>query len=223
MEFIVDTRNQKDDFVIKSLNRLGHSCSRLKLYFGDIVKKGDMLKSIDFKSSSGGIMELIKNICSKDHIRFKEEINKCINYGGQLTFLCFEDGINCIDDIRNFKIPVFNSTQYKWCYYSKIFNEKISKAKIKSLFDSELKANKIKIYGDYDYALSKYIRDNYYLKKEVSHIKGDLMTKVKLETFIKALKTMSKQDHYGKGVKINFEFCSRENSGEKIIEIMNKF
>lgn len=222
MEFIVDTRNQEDDFIINSLKELGHNCKRLTLYFGDIVKKGDMLKSIDFKSSSGGIMELIKNVCSKDHIRLKNEINKCINYGGELTFLCFEDGVNCIDDIINFEIPKFTSTQYKWFYYSKFLNEKISKAKIKSLFDKDLKSNKVKIYGSYEYAFNKYVRDNFYLKKEISHIKGEPMTKVKLETFIKALKTMEKQDHYGKGVKINFEFCSRIDAGKKIIDILDK-
>ncbi len=124
-DFIVDTRNQKDDFVIKSLAKLGYTCDRLQLYYGDIARKDNILNSIDLKSSSGGLIELAKNILSKDHERIKREIKKCIAYRGKLTFLCFEPGITCIDDIANWEIPTFKSNQYITSYYSKRTNEKI--------------------------------------------------------------------------------------------------
>ena len=148
-DFIVDTRNQKDDFVIKSLAKLGYTCDRLQLYYGDIARKDNILNSIDLKSSSGGLIELAKNILSKDHERIKREIKKCIAYRGKLTFLCFEPGITCIDDIANWEIPTFKSNQYITSYYSKRTNEKISKILINQEFAKRVKNNKIILKGTY--------------------------------------------------------------------------
>lgn len=223
MEFLLDTRNQKDDFVEKSLKNLGHSTERATLYFGDIAIKGQLHNCIDFKSSSGGILELLKNICSKDHNRLKREIEKSIKYGGKITFLCFEEGINSIDDIINYKIPKFKTTLWKSCYYEKTTNKKTTKLQINADFNRAIKNGSIILNKKYDTALQEFTKENYYIKKEIAHIKGEPFTKIKLETFIKALKTMTKQDHYSKGIKINFEFTTKKDCGKKIIEIFNKY
>ena len=75
--FILDSRNQKDSFVEKALNDLGHKTSRdFKLSFGDVAKSTNVFNTIDLKSSGGGLIELAKNVCSKDHNRLKMEILK---------------------------------------------------------------------------------------------------------------------------------------------------
>lgn len=221
-DFIVDTRNQKDDFVIKSLNKLGHRCERKQLYFGDIALKGEMLNCIDLKSSGGGLIELGHNILSKDHERLKKEIHKCIGYGGKITFLCFEPGITCIDDIEYWQIPTFKSNQYVTSYYSKKTNEKISKVTINQEFAKRVKNNKIILKGTYDEGLNAFIEKYTYQKSILAHKKGEPKTKLNPTTLMKAIRTMCEPNHYAEGFKVNIEFTSSENCGLKITEILLK-
>ncbi len=221
-DFIVDTRNQKDDFVIKSLAKLGYTCDRLQLYYGDIARKDNILNSIDLKSSSGGLIELAKNILSKDHERIKREIKKCIAYRGKLTFLCFEPGITCIDDIANWEIPTFKSNQYIISYYSKRTNEKISKILINQEFAKRVKNNKIILKGTYEQGLQDFIDKYTYVKSELVHKKGELKTKITPKTLMKAIRTMSEPNHYGEGVTINFDFTDLASCGLKILHILDK-
>ena len=46
------------------------------------------------------------------------------------------------------------------------------------------------------------------------------MTKVKPETLMKAIQTMTKQDHYRVGFKVNFEFTDKQSCGHKILNIL---
>ena len=48
------------------------------------------------------------------------------------------------------------------------------------------------------------------------------MTKVNPETLMKSIKTMTAQDHYRKGFKVDFEFATKQNCGEKILKILKE-
>lgn len=171
--FILDSRNQKDSFVEKALNDLGHKTSRdFKLSFGDVAKSTNVFNTIDLKSSGGGLIELAKNVCSKDHNRLKMEILKALNKGGQITFLCFEPNIHSIDDIATWQVPTFKSSLYK--------------------------------------------------NGKCLHKKGEKMTKVAPETLMKALKTITTQDHYAPNFKVNLEFTTKDDCGRKIVEIFDR-
>lgn len=183
---IVDTRNQKDDFVVSSLESLGCSVVRSKLPFGDVALATNILKCVDLKSSGGGLIEVAKNICSRDHNRIKKEINSCLAVNGEITFLCFEPGINSIEEVVNWEVPRFKGSLYKDVPK---YNER---------------GNVIA----YDRVLV--------------HKKGDLMSRVKPETLMKAIKTMTEPDHYKPGTKVNFLFTTKQNCGELILEILNK-
>lgn len=50
--------------------------------------------------------------------------------------------------------------------------------------------------------------------------KGEPITKVKGETLMKAIKTMSTPNRYGKGLTVRFSFIAKENAGQKIVEIL---
>lgn len=219
-DFILDTRNQKDDFVIKSLAKLGYSCDRLQLYFGDIARKDNILNSIDLKSCAGGLIELARNILSRDHERLKREIKKCIAYKGKLTFLCFEPNINCIEDIENWQIPTFKSNQYVKSYYSKRTGEKVSKITINQEFERRVKSNKIFLSGTYEEGLNEFIDKYTYQKSVLVHKKDEPVTKIKPEILMKAIKTMSEPNHYGVGVTIDFQFTDLERCGLKIVNIL---
>ena len=221
--FILDSRNQDDSFVQKALEKLGHKCDRgFKLAFGDIAENGDMFTCIDFKSSGGGLPELIRNVCSKDHERLKREIKKVADYGGRLVFLCFEPGINNFDDILAWQSPEFKSTAYKTVWYRKDTNKKVTKTQINAAFVRAWKNNELSFGGNYTQCMKNFVTNFYYYRKELAHTRGTKYTQVNMETFVKALRTMSEQDHYGKGVKIDFEFTTKENCGEKIVEIFNR-
>ena len=110
---ILDTRNQKDAFVEKSFKDLGYTIIRSKLPFGDVALPTNILNCVDLKSSGGGLIEIARNRCSKDHNRMKREIESCLNCGGKITFMCFESGMEKIEDIENWKIPCFKADLYK--------------------------------------------------------------------------------------------------------------
>lgn len=110
---LVDTRNQKDSFVVNALEELGYKVLRTKLPFGDVALTSNILNVIDLKSSGGGLIELSKNICSSDHERLRREIKLCSKFNGKITFLCFEEKIKSIEDIENWEVPTYKSNQYK--------------------------------------------------------------------------------------------------------------
>lgn len=196
-KIIVDTRNQKDSFVVKALKDLGYEVERDTLNFGDVAFDNARQIVVDLKSSGGGLIELCRNRCSKDHDRMKREIEKCIKYNGEITFLCFEPNINSIDEVCNWEVPKFKSTVYTMRYYEQGTNKPLTKAIINK--DKNIK---------------------YYTKREVLHKKGQLLTQVKPETLMKSLQTMCKQDHYAKGKKVNLVFTNKKDCGKAIIEIL---
>lgn len=176
---ILDTRNQKDAFVEKSFKDLGYTIIRSKLPFGDVALPTNILNCVDLKSSGGGLIEVARNRCSKDHNRMKREIEACLNCGGKITFMCFEPNMKEIEDIENWKIPCFKADLYK----------------TRKLEDGTC-------------------------EKICLHKKGQPMTKVNPTTLMKSIQTMTTQDHYKKGTKVDFVFASKQNCANKILEIL---
>lgn len=198
---IADTRNQQDDFVVKQLERLGYKVKRSKLPYGDFALADNMRYSVDIKSSSGGVLECAKNICSSDHRRIVEEIKECAYWHGQLCFLIAnEDNINKIEDLNNWKSPLYKSDLWVSKYLK---NDKwYTKKQVQSLLGE----------NESIYDLPT--------KREKLHTKGEPMTRVKGETLAKALKTMSEPNRYADGLTVRFSFCSKENAGRKIAQIL---
>ena len=110
---ILDTRNQKDKFVEKAFKLLGYQIIRSKLPFGDVALPTNILNCVDLKSSGGGLIEVARNRCSKDHNRMKREIESCLNCGGKITFMCFEPNMKEVEDIEKWIIPCFKADLYK--------------------------------------------------------------------------------------------------------------
>ena len=107
---LADTRNQVDDFVVKELERLGYTVRRTTLPFGDFALMDNITHAVDIKSSSGGVIEVAKNICSSDHARLRREILKCAEWGGEICFLVANnDGITNIEQLKDWQSPC-----YKW-------------------------------------------------------------------------------------------------------------
>lgn len=195
--FILDTRNQKDSFVVKGLENLGFETTRQMLFFGDVVNAKNIYKAIDLKSSGGGLIELSRNICSKDHNRLKREIEKCAKFNGELIFLIFEPNISCIEDIKYWEVPKFKSDQWKTIYIHPETGERCNKLERQKKTNENVK---------------------WITKKVVSHKKGDLITNVKPETLMKAIKTMSEPNHYA--CKVSFRFTTKQNCGYDIYNLL---
>lgn len=198
---ILDTRNQKDSFVEASLKQLGCQCLRSKLMFGDVALSTNVLKVIDLKSSGGGLIEIARNRCSNDHGRMKKEIEECLKFGGEITFMCFEPNMTCIEDIEHWEVPRFKGDVWGVKYFNPISKEPLTK----------LQKEK------WEKAHPTLLCD----KKRIKlHGKGQLMTQVKPITLMKSIKTMCEPNHYKQGTKVNFVFATKENCGEKILEIL---
>ena len=191
--FILDTRNQKDDFVEKALKDLGHDIVRSKLPFGDVAVSTDILNVVDLKSSGGGLIELAHNVCSKDHDRLRKEIIKCLEVKGNITFMVFEPHIHRLEDVPFWKVPTFKSNVWTKVYY--LNGKRVPK--------KDLEKGKA-----------------YNVEYKCVHRKGDPRTSIKPEILYKALKTMSEPNHYGKGTKINFIFTDKKNCGKRIEELL---
>jgi len=193
-----DTRNQDDAWACEQIRAQGYEVHRHTLSFGDFALSSEIRLAIDIKSSSGGIVEIARNVCSKDHNRLKREIFKCVAVHGQICFLVAGNhGITSIADLNNWVSPIYKSDIYKTEYFLNSDGTKIAKADLKD-------------YG----------KEDYYSKRTLMHKKGELYTKVKGETLAKALATMSEPNHYADGLTVRFSFCSKENAGKKIVEIL---
>ena len=197
---LADTRNQIDDFVIEEIEKLGYEVKRMTLPFGDFAFLDNLTYCVDIKSSSGGIVEVAKNICSSDHQRLKREIQKCFDWNGEICFLVAnEDGVKKIEDLTTWQVPNFKSDMwgYKYLYNNKWISKKqlLTYISEKNICDIQKKRFKI-------------------------HSKGDIMTLVNPTTLMKAIKTMSEPNHYKEGLTVRFAFCSKEDAGKKIIQIL---
>lgn len=82
----------------------------VKLDTADYRLYNDNSILIDRKS---GIMEIANNLLSKEHERFKREINRAISQNSKFYILIEDEKITCVDEVANFIIPTFKSNQYK--------------------------------------------------------------------------------------------------------------
>ena len=62
---IADTRNQVDDFAVRSIESQGYKVKRMTLPFGDFALIDNLTCAVDIKSSGGGIVEIARNICDR--------------------------------------------------------------------------------------------------------------------------------------------------------------
>lgn len=131
MIVFLDTRNQVDGFIEKPLRAHGVGIYRTKLPYGDIARADSLMRAIDIKASGGGILELARNICSKDHNRLRREIDLCrfVTAGkGELIFLIVTDEAKSIEDIEQWQSPCRKSGPYKGQPFTKVKGETLAKA-----------------------------------------------------------------------------------------------
>lgn len=196
-KILLDTRNQKDSFVEKALKQLGYDCIRSKLPFGDVALSTNILKCVDIKASGGGLIEVANNFCSKDHARVRREILSCFQADGEITFLCFEPNMTCLEDILKWNVPRFKSDAWQTKYL--IDN--------KWLTNKEIQAKELDITG------SPFMRVKL-------HSKGDPMTKLSPVTLYKVLKTITAPNRYMQGKTVKFAFTTAEKCGEDIVKFL---
>ena len=195
--FIVDTRNQKDSFVVKSLLDRGHRVLRSKLPFGDVALSSNILNAIDLKSSGGGLNKKKKNRFSSDRDRLRREIDLAIEYGGKLTFLCFEPRMHTLEDIAKWNVPRFKSDKWGCRYVDKKTGKIVSQTNAKKYKNGELEYKRVKIQS-----------------------RGDTMTKVKPVSLMKSIMAMCAPNHYADGFTVGFAFATKTNCGRIIEEIL---
>lgn len=108
----IDTREHenKNLWILNYFFENGISYRYVKLDTGDYKLYDNDKILIDRKS---GIMEIANNLLSHEHERFKREILRSVDMNAKLYILIEDEEITCIDEVVNFKIPVFKSTQYK--------------------------------------------------------------------------------------------------------------
>lgn len=107
---IADTRNQEDKFVVDKIKQYGYRYKRHNLPFGDFALADNIFSAVDIKSSSGGIVEIARNICSSDHGRFRREILTAADWGGDITFLVAnDDGITSVEQLATWQSPRYKS------------------------------------------------------------------------------------------------------------------
>lgn len=107
-----DTRNQigKDEHVLEYFRNNGIKIVRSKLYVGDYGLLHDMRTIVDRKRD---VMEIIQDICSPDHERFKRELISAQESSIKLYILIEDEYIYNIDGVKYYQIPRYKGNQYK--------------------------------------------------------------------------------------------------------------
>ena len=114
MIILSDTRQQvsKHDLKEKFFADNGITVKRTKLYVGDYTLPTNQKIAVDTKKD---IQELIGNLCSKQHERFREECDRAVEIGAELIILVEnKDGITCVDDLykwENPRLDIFTNTK----------------------------------------------------------------------------------------------------------------
>lgn len=209
---IADTRNQDDHFVIEGFPRYGYEHRRWNLPFGDFALRDRMYNAVDIKSSSGGIVEIAKNVCSSDHERVRREIETCIAWGGRLCFLIAnDDGVTRMEQLASWEAPRYKGDMYTDFYF--INDEWVSARAL-----AERCRVPMTQLSEAIPALDKLPRERRKL-----HGRGEPMTAIKGTTLMKTLQTMAQPDHYADGFKVDFAFCSRADAAYKILKILRYY
>lgn len=99
-----DTRQQKQEHIVKEFDKAGIKYIRNKLYCGDYKRVDSPKIIIDTKKN---LVEVAGNLCrATEHARIKREINKACDIGCErFIFLIAETKITCIEDVHNWQVP----------------------------------------------------------------------------------------------------------------------
>lgn len=92
---IVDTREQKNQFILEYFEAHGIEYRINKLDVGDYSLEGSPHFSIDRKAN---VQELVGNMIH-DHERLSKEIQRAIDNKVDLVFLIEDENIKCLDDL----------------------------------------------------------------------------------------------------------------------------
>ena len=113
MTIIQETREKsgKKDHILDYFQKQGISVIRSKLFVGDYTLINSMVVSVDVKQD---IMEIQQNLMNKEkHKAFRDECDRAYANGIKLYVLIEEKDIKTIDDIANYKIPIYKSNGFK--------------------------------------------------------------------------------------------------------------
>lgn len=112
LTILQDTREQenKQDHVLQYFEENGIKVIRSKLFVGDYSLIDNMRISVDRKKD---VLEIANCICSKEHIRFRNELIRAYENGIKLFILIEDENIKSLEELKYYKVPTFKSTQYK--------------------------------------------------------------------------------------------------------------
>lgn len=124
MKIVQDTRQQigKDQHVLEWFKLEGIEVIRSKLYVGDYTLLHNQTICIDRKKD---MLEIANCICnSKEHQRFKSEIERARDNGILLYILIEDEYIYNIDGVKYYQCPRYKSNQYKVLNGKKVLTHK---------------------------------------------------------------------------------------------------
>lgn len=140
-----DTRQQKQEHIVKIFDELGIKYIRNKLYCGDYKRVDSPKVIIDTKKN---LLEVANNLCrTTEHERIKREIQKAKEIGCEkFIFLIADSKITQIDEVHNWVVPV-RKNGTKMTYVKPDTLEKIMKT-MKERYDVDFLFCKKKIMGN---------------------------------------------------------------------------
>lgn len=95
----LDTRNKKDDYVTKYLDKNNIKWIRNKLYAGDVKLLNDTRIIIDLKAN---IEEIAHNLCNtQEHLRIKKELEKAKEINCEEFIFLIKSDIKSKEDLIN--------------------------------------------------------------------------------------------------------------------------
>lgn len=96
----IDTRNKRDEYLTKYLDKQGIKWIRNKLYSGDVKLLNDTRVIIDLKAN---LEEIAHNLCNtQEHARIHRELDRAREIGcEEFIFLIKHDKIKSIEDLQN--------------------------------------------------------------------------------------------------------------------------
>lgn len=99
-----DTRQQKDEHIIKAFDEAGIKYIRNKLYCGDYKRVDSSKVIIDTKKN---LVELASNLCrTTEHARIKREITRANDIECErFIFLIADNKIKNMNEVHNWEVP----------------------------------------------------------------------------------------------------------------------
>ena len=130
---IVDTREQ-DDLVKKYLKKNKIYYLEQKLNVGDYMLEENDKFVIERKSN---MLEIANNICSKDHERFRRELQRAMEEGIKVKVVISDEYATCLNDVFKWKSPKRKSGKY----YGKAFTQVKGPTLAKAMWTMQQKYN----------------------------------------------------------------------------------